>query len=403
MKNYLSIATVFAFFALSLPFGCVFAKTHTLKKGETLASVARKYYGEPVFGAKGTLKKLYKLNPWAEKNPNSVEPGKEIVIDGEPKEEKIVLAPPVSAPAPTVPVPPAMTTATTPPAPPAPSGPVVDANAIAAEEKKAWDQKKIEDANAAAAKAQEKQAEPVQCPPVAPVEATSQMKNETADKLTFAQANKFFVTPFYSSSSVSSKNPTSDVSYDLKSSGSYGARLGWDHRFNKSFSMIVEASTQIWDSGAANTTTAGKVADKINLYKAEVALLNNIGDHSRFGIGFQYGTHMFIENYDATPANETAVTFTGLDPVVMAEFALYDSSSWEIPLEIKWSPLGAKIGKGVAGGINPGNEFLGRLSLVQKNMNSSIIYGLSYMTNDQSEKDRSQKRSDLNVELGMVF
>ena len=57
------------------------AKDHSLKKGETLATLARTYYGEPVFGPKGSLKKILALNPQLKGNPNAVEPGQVIHID----------------------------------------------------------------------------------------------------------------------------------------------------------------------------------------------------------------------------------------------------------------------------------------------------------------------------------
>lgn len=400
----------FLILALSLPFSCVFAKTHTLKKGETLASVARKYYGEPVFGPNGTLKKLYKLNPWAEQSPNLVSTGKEIVVDGEtPIEKTAKVAPQIPPTTPVVvPVPPTGTSAVTPPTPP----PVLDVSAIVVEEKKAWDQKKIEDANAAAAlaKVDEKKSE-MTCPPAtaeAPkcedcAKMASQIKNAPPERLTFAQANEFFIVPYYSISKIALTNSGTGLSYNLGTSTSYGARLGWDHKFNTTFSMLLEANTQVWNSGATNTTTAATIADKINLYRGELALLNNIGEHSRFGIGFSYGNKIFIENFDATPANETAVTFTGLDPVVMAEFSLFDSPSFAMPLTLKWSPLAADVDKGVAGGLKAGNEITARLMFVHKLMDNQVTYGLTYLSNDQAEKDRTQKRTDTNVEFGMVF
>ncbi len=396
-----SCLKLFCVFALSLPFGCVFAKSHTLKKGETLAAVARKYYGEPVFGPKGTIKKIYKLNPWAEKSPNTVEPGTEVIIaDGDANFEK----PEKSAAVPTptsVPIPPPATTLTSPPTPP----PKIDGNAIVAEEKKSWDQKKVEDANTNAAMAEKKPE--VVCPEAPKCEDCSKAQStatlESNERLTFAQANDFFIVPFYSMSKISLTNLTTGLAYDLTSSSSFGARLGWDHKFNKTFSGLFEANTMIWNTGTTNTTSGANVVDKLTLYKVEFSLLNQVGEHSRFGLGFAYGNKVFIENFDATPTNETSVTFTGLDPVVTAEISLYHGAAFEMPLILKWSPLAADLDKGIVPGIKPGNEYTARLNFVHKLMSTNVVWGLSYVTNDQAENGRTQKRTDTNLELGMDF
>lgn len=70
-----------SFFSLLFFSNSGFAKIHILKKGETLASVARAYYGEPVFGPRGSILKIYIMNPTLKLNPNLVEPGFKVVLE----------------------------------------------------------------------------------------------------------------------------------------------------------------------------------------------------------------------------------------------------------------------------------------------------------------------------------
>ncbi|MBC7372190.1 MAG: LysM peptidoglycan-binding domain-containing protein, partial [Bdellovibrionaceae bacterium] len=88
VRSRVHIASAIIFAAVSVQFAAAEAKTYVLKKGETLASVARSYYGEPVFGPKGSILKIYKLNAWAKTNPSLVQPGQEVIL--EDKENKTV-------------------------------------------------------------------------------------------------------------------------------------------------------------------------------------------------------------------------------------------------------------------------------------------------------------------------
>src|SRR3954471_21221752 len=77
MKHILTICCILIGFVTTT----TFAATYIVKKGDTLANIARKRYGEPVFGPKGTINKILKQNPNLKMNVG-LEPGQKINLEG---------------------------------------------------------------------------------------------------------------------------------------------------------------------------------------------------------------------------------------------------------------------------------------------------------------------------------
>lgn len=71
------------------------AESFTVRKGDTLSEIARTFMGKPIYGKRGSLRKIIALNPQI-KNPNFIRPGQIVYID---QQTEVAEVEPVSAPA----------------------------------------------------------------------------------------------------------------------------------------------------------------------------------------------------------------------------------------------------------------------------------------------------------------
>ncbi len=379
-----------------------FAKTHILKKGETLASVAREYYGEPVWGPKGNINRIYKLNPWALSNPNLVEPGQAVIIDDdsasavpapvvrtEPLKEAVVLPPieemkrdphpsmaenkpeaeVVLAPPQAPPAAEPVTIAEPPPEPPKPAEPVQPAMVIA----------------------------PTPVPEKSPEPAVA-----TAAPVSIEKPKSYFIiAPSMTTSKISVSNDPNTISYDLNSSSTYGVTLGWDHWWTRSFSTWLSYSMAQFKSTAINDTTAATFADSVSTSSWEFALLNRLGGFARFGLGVAQGTHLFVEDFSTSPANQSIYKATFWNPFLMAEIRLLRLPSMDFLLNLKAAPLPADVGHDHD--LKSGNEYTAKFSVLRKLGNAAFSVGVSYLQNDQARMATLQTRKDTTLEVGFFF
>jgi hypothetical protein len=381
------ITLVFTLFSL-----CGFAKTHILKKGETLASVAREYYGEPVWGPKGNINRIYKLNPWAVNSPNIVEPGQSIIIDDdsasavpapivktEPEKEAVIL-PPIEE----MKKDPHPSTATNKPE----QELILESTPIPAPEV-------LPKADLVS--------EPA--PPATPAPALEPVPTTASAPPPPASIDRpksyWIIAPSITSSKISVSTDPTTTSYDLNSTSTYGVTLGWDHWWTRSFSTLLSYSTDQLKSTAANDTTGSSFADAVSTSSCELALLNRFRGSTRLGLGVAYGTHLFIEGFAATPADQSIYKTTFWNPFLMAEVKLFGLPSMDFLLNLKMAPLPADVGHDHD--LKSGNEYVVKFSVLKKLGNSAFSVGVSYLQNDQSRMATIQTRKDTKLEFGFLF
>jgi LysM repeat protein len=365
-----SIACVFLFAGISAQ-----AKTYVVKKGETLASVARSYYGEPVFGPKGSINKIYKMNPWA-KSSVVLKPGQELVLEDkavtqapsqEEAQEPAPPPPPIHAPAP-LPAPEekAVEMSENKPAPPPPPPPMTPPPPP--------------------------REEPLPPPPHPPVERA---EHEDLPR------NYISIIPSYSQVNQTATETASGASFTLDRTQTYGAELGWDHWWNPSFSTLLTYSLTQIKSTSVSPATGMNILDSTNLNRAELALLNRVMPRLRLGFGAAYGDHLFLETLGATPQDPTIYKTAFWNPFVAAEITAVEREAWELLLNLKVSALPAQVGSGHD--LKSGTEYFGQLSLLQKFNTWAMTYGISYGSEDQTRSDASETRTETAFKIGVLF
>jgi len=88
-RTFLTRITGFSLIATALA-GCVWANIYVVKRGDQLSSIAGKYIPGPVWGEKGSLSQVLKMNPQFAKNPDLIYPNQTIVLpDGSSNEIKL--------------------------------------------------------------------------------------------------------------------------------------------------------------------------------------------------------------------------------------------------------------------------------------------------------------------------
>jgi hypothetical protein len=368
-----------------------FASTYTVKKGDTVASIARANYGEPVFGPRGTINKVYKLNPSTKMNA-ALEPGQKIILeDSKPsKVEAAVAAPVIAVPAAVEPV----------AVEPVVESPIVDDAIQAAREQAA----KIKAALEAEPKITEKKAKSlpleVPAPPMKENVTLREVREESAchDEL---PRSYFSVIPSYSLINKAAKDVASGTSYSLNSNLAVSAELGWDHWWTHSFSTVLTYSFTQLSSQETSDLTGSKVISNMLLSEAEFALLNRVATHLRVGLGLTYADHIFIENFTAVPVDPSIYKIAFLSPFAMAEWTAYESERFEGLVNFKAEALPAQVGHGHD--LTSGYEFKGQLSLLQKFETWALLYGASYSTENQTRTDSEETSTALSLKVGALF
>ncbi|MBC7370438.1 MAG: LysM peptidoglycan-binding domain-containing protein [Bdellovibrionaceae bacterium] len=361
VRSRVHIASAIIFAAVSVRFAAAEAKTYVLKKGETLASVARSYYGEPVFGPKGSILKIYKLNAWAKTNPSLVQPGQEVIL--EDKENKTVQESVAAIQA----VAETHAPAEAPPLPPPLVPPIEVAHAPALPPP----------------------------PPAAPALPPHMPEHHLPNSY-------FSIIPSYSQIKQTATEDASGASYKLESSSAYGLELAWDHWWNPSFSTIFSYSGTQLKSDAVNAVSGAPVLDTTTLYRGEIIFLNRILPSLRFGFGASYGDHIFLENIGGTPVDPLIIKSSFWNPLAMAEWSAYEGEHFEVLLNAKASALPAQLTVS-SRGLKNGMEYVAQFSLLQKLESVSILYGVSYSTDDQSLKAASETRTETAAKIGLLF
>lgn len=383
MKSvFIATAILFSLFAQ--------AKTHVLKKGETLANVARMYYGEPVWGPKGSIKKIYKLNPWALSSPNLVEPGQSVVIDDD--SASAVPAPVIKAEAiPIETVGPVVTSESaatiikeTTPLPPIESLKKTEPLVVAHEEPA-----KVETPSVSA---------PV--PPAPPTEPIIIEKPEILQQVS-GPKSAFFISPVFTTSKIKVNDVANTTSYDLSSNSTYGVKLGWDHWWTKSFSTIFSYTAGQMKSTALNDTTGNTFADSMTTSSFDLLFLNKLGNWGRFGLGAAYSTFLFIENFTGTPANPEIYKVSYWHPLLNLQLNLFSVADTEFLLDLQASPLPADVGHDHD--LMTGAEYVARLGLIHSLGSYAASLGVSYLENSQSRLATQQSRKDTIFDIGVRF
>jgi len=380
MKNSFILAAVLLFSSL-----LSFAKTHTLKKGETLASVARMYYGEPAFGPKGTLNKIYKLNPGLKTNPNAVEPGIQIVLeDGTEKKTikkniikmdfkeeaaglKVAELPAPSAKdvaieAPVAPEePPPLTRVESEPPPPTPV------------------------------------AETLPPPQEAPVKAE---KPAPVTEEVSARKSHFLLIPSSTQTKVASTRENTASTLDFNSSSGFGGKVGWDQTWSTSFSTLLTYEFKQLKSDVTSSVTGNKVIDSVDLFRYDLAFFNSIGRRSKMGFGLTYVKDFFIEINEST-GDATSLTHEMSAPFIAADFYLGSIGKSKLHGSAKITALGADLGS-----HNIKKSYASQVGFAfERPMGKSVHWtaGLFYEVNNQALQHMTQKREDTSIELGFIF
>lgn len=394
MNRFLKISVVASCFSF-----CVFAQaeTYTVKKGDTLANIARSHYGEPVFGPKGTIKKIYKLNSWAKSNP-SLEPGQKIELEGTKKEinepeVKMIPAtpktPPVAAPAPAITPPPVEQLM--PPAERAahemdlkPKGPLSEEKAPAAKEEPSAGLQMV-----------------IKETPEPPGE--SEHSESTAEHE--GPHNYFSITPSYSFITQSATENATNDNFTMHSNPAWGVELGWDHWWNNTFSTVLTYAFTQMTSKETSDISGNKVMKGANLNRTELALLNRVVHWMRLGAGAAYGDHIFLEDFAVTPAkpelNPQVYKMSYFNAFLMAEITAHESERYEWLVNLKISELPAQVGFGHD--VNNGVEWFGQVAMMQKFNRFSMFYGLSYATENQTRTDAKETRTETALKVGVFF
>jgi hypothetical protein len=342
------------------------AKTHVIQKGETLASIARAYFGEPVFGPKGSLNKIYKMNPWAKNNPSLVEPGQIVILDKEPQLPKAAA--------------------------------VVEAS-------KGKPEVIVEDLTIKAV--------PEKIPPITTEATTVEMPIEPVANLTPASSpaifeseihqnkNHFYVIPYLSQIKHTASNDTSGLSYSLSSSSAYGLEAGWDHWWNESFATILSVSTVQLKTTAVSELTGLNILESATLNQGELLLMNKVHPKLRIGLGIAQGNHLFLEDFSSSPADPRIYRSTSLGGLAAIHFKFFEGTHFRLIAELKaafWPP---KIIQGHD--LKTGTEYFGQLFLIQKLRSWEMLYGMSSSTNNQSRSDGTETRTETAFKLGFIF
>ncbi len=369
------------------------AKTYILKKGDTLANVARGYYGEPVFGPKGSIKKIYKLNPWTKAKNLILEPGQELILEDKEaaheKDDNVKVA----APAVVIP-PPAQHIESV----PVPAQPVAKVEKEHLESAKATASPDSE-LHEAPAKETHQETHP---------EQKHQMAHESAHTEHQAHSehgeethNYWSIIPSYSQVTQAATEVASGKGYSLSGVTTLGVELGWDHWWNSSLSTILTMNiSQMSSTSANNTATSGQLGPSTTI-QYELAVLNRVAPSLRFGLGFAYGDHLFLENFADVPANPSLYKVAFWNPFLAAEYTAYESERYECLLSAKMAALPAQVGHGHD--LTSGTEFFVEASFLQKFEKRAVTYGLSYSTEDQTRTDANETRSELALKIGVLF
>jgi hypothetical protein len=359
------------YFTLLLFFGLVAnAETYTVKKGDSLASIARAHYGEPVFGPKGTIKKIYKMNPWAKANV-PLEPGQKVELESKKVAEPVAEAvPPAAAPA-------------VPEAPPAPPPEVTPAEK-AAHEMDLKPHGPVADEH-----------EPPPPPAREPIHEMHERAGEERPR------NYFSLIANYSFITQTATESASGDSFTMHSSPAWGAELGWDHWWNDSFSTVFTYAAMEMSSKESSGATGEKVLKNVNLNQTELALLNRVVHWMRFGVGAVYGDHLFIEGPGGTPSNPQIYKMSFLNPFITAEITPLEGVKFEWLINLKISELPAQVGFGHD--VTTGTEYFAETALMQKFTAFSLLYGVSSATENQSRTDGKETRQETALRVGVLF
>lgn len=379
MNLLLRIAVVFAIFTdVSL----ANAKNHVAKKGDTLAKIARSYYGEPVFGAKGTIQKIYALNPWAKKAGSALEPGQVVVLEDEsptqlPSKTPVVITP--------VPLP----------------GPIPAEKSEAAE-----GPTETEKTAAPPIVEAPKCPEPIVCPAcpvVSPLPVPSLVACPTPPPIPESKAPRgvFLVAPNYLLVKETGTDASSGAAYSIQSSQAYGVEVAWDHWWNESVSTVVRYSVAQMTSNEKSDVSGASVVDNVILSRGELTLFNRASDFMRIGFGVTYGEHIFLEQFTSVPNDPKIFRASIWNPFVATEFHLLDRKSFDFLLGLKIGGLPAQVGQGHD--LSSGTEFVGNLNLVQKFEAWSLLYGVDYSTSDQTRTNANQKYEAWTFKIGAIF
>jgi hypothetical protein len=360
------------------------AETYVVKKGDSLASIARARYGEPVFGRGGTIKKIYKLNSWA-KPDVPLEPGQKVELEDKAGQE----AAPV-----------AKDSAIEPAESPTLLSPVViteDRSKTVTPEQHAAQQMDMSPHGPLPEESK---------PPLVfkdvPV-AAAEPHHEVAGVAEHEEMprNYFSIIPSYSFITQSASENDSGASFTMHSGPAWGAELGWDHWWNDSFSTILTYAITQFTSKETADATGEKVLKNANLNQTELALLNRVVRWMRIGAGAAYGDHIFLESLDGIPQNPQVYKLSYFNPFLMAEITPMESAKYELILNFKVSELPAQVGLGHD--VNTGTEYFGEVAFQQKLSRFSMLYGVSCSTENQTRTDGKESRSETALRVGVLF
>lgn len=395
MRFFLRLQIVFVvFFSIS-----AFAKNYTLKKGDTLANVARKFYGEPVWGPKGTIQKIYKLNPWALTSPNLVEPGQAVVIEDEKQigEEPAGhnIEPEVAS----------MNTAKSssaitkedvalPPIEPMKKADPIAQN-VQGKEEVLPEPTPVSESPAAGPAATSVSAQTSQTTEMSPADPTNSSAVKKKPK------SYFIIAPTVSMGKISTSTDPAQTNYDLSSESSYGLRLGWDHWWTTLFSTNLTYNLKQLKSNAVNETTADTFATTVTTNSYDFALLNKMGRIGRFGFGATYGNHIFVEGFTSSPANPSIYSIYFWNPFLLGDFSLISSDLFDMNLGLKLAVLPADVGHDHD--LKTGFEYSARLSITEKLGDSAFSFGINYLQNTQARVGTTATLTQTTADLGFMF
>ncbi len=381
-----------------------FAENYTLKKGDTLANVARKFYGEPVWGPKGTIQRIYKLNPWALTTPNLVEPGQTLVIDDATSSEKKTEH---AATSPAVLVEKQLSEVAKEAVVLPPIEPMKKAEPIAQQAAQQTLTKEEAALPEQPVLAETKPA-PAPTPSPAPVAVAQQekivvkaMEEATASGVKRKPKSYFIVAPTISIGKISTSTDPSASSYDLSSDSSYGLRLGWDHWWTTLFSTVFNYNLKQLKSNATNDTTADTYASTVTTNSYDFALLNKMGRLGRFGLGATYGNHLFVEGFSASPANQSVYSIYFWNPFLLGDFSLLSTDLLDMNFALKLAALPSDVGHDHD--LKSGFEYSARLSIIEKLGDSAFSFGINYSQNTQARIGTNATLTQTTVDLGFMF